>query len=153
MMDRSTRRGFYETLSAAIADITEHGFDTAGRLEYWTIQLRHAAEQAATPLWKMEEMLRAGLGAIYRRLVERGGAARYHPGIARFTLQRISPLLRAELDRRILASANLIKLNRQQAIAKTLQRFQGWSTSIPVGGSDAESKRDAGKEVRKALAS
>jgi hypothetical protein len=152
-MDRSTRRGFYETLSAAINDITEHGFDQAGRIEYWTMMLREAAERAATPVWRMEEMLRAGLSAIYRRLVDRGGIARYHPGVARFTLQRIAPHLRAELDRRILASANLIKLNRQQAIAKTLQRFQGWSTSIPAGGSDATGKRESSRNIRKALAS
>jgi hypothetical protein len=152
MMDRSTRRGFYDVLSAAVNDITEHGFDQAGRLEYWTTQLRHAAERATTPLWRMEEMLRAGLGAIYRRLVDRGRVARYHPGIARFTLQRIAPRLRTELDRRILASANLIKLNRQQAIDKTLQRFQGWSTSIPAGGSDAANKRESGRDIRKSLA-
>lgn len=151
-MDRSTRRGFYDVLSAAVNDIAEHGFDQAGRLEYWTTQLRSAAERSATPLWRMEEMLRAGLGAIYRRLVERGGVAAYHPGVARFTLQRIAPRLRAELDRRILASANLIKLNRQQAIDKTLSRFAGWSTSIPAGGSDATSRRETGKEIRKALA-
>ncbi len=151
-MDRSTRRGFYDVLSAAVNDIAEHGFDQAGRLEYWTSQLRMAAERSATPLWRMEEMLRSGLGAIYRRLVERGGVARYHPGVARFTLQRIAPRLRAELDRRILASANLIKLNRQQAIDKTLSRFSGWSTSIPAGGSDATSRRETGKEIRKALA-
>ncbi len=153
MMDRSTRRGFYDVLSAAVNDITEHGFDTAGRLEYWTAQLRHAAEHAATPLWRMEEMLRAGLGAIYRRLVDRGGVARYHHGIERFTLQRITPQLRTELDRRILASANLIKLYRQQAIDKTLQRFQGWSTSIPAGGSDAQNKRESSRDIRKSLAS
>jgi hypothetical protein len=153
MMDRSTRRSFYDVISAAVKDITEHGFDTAGRLDYWTMQLRAAAERATTPLWRMEEMLRAGLGTIYRRLVERGEVASYHPGIARFTLQRIAPKLRTELDRRILASANLIKLNRQQAIDKTLQRFQGWSTSIPVGGSDATKRRETGKEIRKALAS
>ncbi len=151
-MDRSTRRGFYEVLSAAINDIAEHGFDQAGRLEYWTAQLRSAAERSTTPLWRMDEMLRHGLGAIYRRLVERDGVARYHPGVARFTLQRIAPRLRAELDRRILASANLIKLNRQQAIDKTLSRFAGWSTSIPAGGSDATSRRETGKEIRKSLA-
>jgi hypothetical protein len=151
-VDRSTRRGFYDVLSAAVNDITEHGFDNAGRLEYWTTQLRHAAERATTPLWRMEEMLRAGLGAIYRRLVDRGSIARYHPGIAKFTLQRIAPQLRTELDRRILASANLIKLNRQQAIDKTLQRFQGWSTSIPAGGSDATNKRESGRDIRKSLA-
>jgi hypothetical protein len=153
MMDRSTRRGFYDVLSAAVADISEYGFDTPGRIAYWTGQLKDAAERSATPFWRMEEMLRAGLGAIYRRLVERGGVAAYHPGIEKFTLQRIAPRLRAELDRRILASADLIKLNRQQAIAKTLQRFQGWSTSIPAGGSDATSRRETGKEIRKALAS
>jgi hypothetical protein len=151
MMDRATRRGFYDVLSAAVNDIAEHGFDQAGRIEYWVGQLRMAAERSATPIWRMEEMLRSGLGAIYRRLVERGAVARYHPGVAHFTLQRIAPRLRAELDRRILASANLIKLNRQQAIDKTLQRFSGWSTSIPAGGSDATSRRETGKEIRKAL--
>lgn len=151
-MDRATRRSFYDVLSAAVRDVSEHGFDAPGRLAYWTEQLREAAERSATPLYKMEEMLRSGLGAIYRRLVERGGAAQYHQGVDRFTLQRIAPRLRAELDRRLLASANLIKLNRQQAIAKTLQRFQGWSTSIPAGGSDATSRRETNKEVRKALA-
>ena len=33
-----------------------------------------------------------------------------------------------------MASAKLIKLNRDAAIERTLQRFSGWSTSIPVGG-------------------
>jgi hypothetical protein len=151
-MDRATRRSFYEVLSAAIRDVSEHGFDTPGRLAFWSEQLRLAAERSATSLYKMEKMLRAGLGAIYRRLVEQGGAVRYHPGVDRFKLQQIAPRLRAELDRRLFASANLIKLNREQAIAKMLQRFQGWSTSIPAGGSEATSRRETNKEIRKALA-
>jgi hypothetical protein len=47
------------------------------------------------------------LGAIYRKLAEKGQIARYHCGIDRFTLDRIKPYLRAELDKRIMASANL----------------------------------------------
>jgi hypothetical protein len=151
-MDRRTGRGFYEILRLAITDITEHGFDTSGRLAFWTEELRQAAMRTVMPVWRMEELLKVGLSAIYRRLIERGTIARYHPGIPRFTLQRVAPHLRAELDRRILASADLIKLNREQAIAKTLQRFQGWATSIPGGGSDATSKQQTAKEVRKALA-
>jgi len=151
-MDRRAGRGFYEVLRLAIADITEYGFDTSGRLAFWTEELRRAAMRTVTPIWRMEELLKVGLTAIYRRLVDRGGIARYHPGIERFTLQRVAPHLRAELDRRILASADLIKLNREQVIAKTLQRFQGWATSIPGGGSDATSKLQTAKEVRKALA-
>ena len=152
MMDRRTGRGFYEVLRLAIADITEHGFDTSGRVDFWLHQLRQAAAQTLMPIWRVEEMLKFGLSAIFRRLVDRGGIVRYHPGIPRFTLQRVAPHLRAELDRRILASANLIKLNREQAITRTLQRFQGWATSIPSGGSDATSKLQTAKEVRKALA-
>ena len=49
------------------------------------------------------------------------------------------------MDRRILASADLIKLNRTAAINKTVQRFSGWATSIPVqdyvgGGLSASSR-------------
>lgn len=95
MMDRRTGRGFYEILRLAIADITEHGFDTSGRLAFWTDQLRQAAMQTMTPVWRMEALLRTGLSAIYRRLVERGQIARYHPGIARFTVERVAPHLRA----------------------------------------------------------
>lgn len=58
-------------------------------------------------------------------------ALKRHIGVSRFTLNYLEPKLRAELDRRIMASANLIKLNRTQAIDKTLQRFSGWATSIP----------------------
>lgn len=76
-------------------------------------------------------MLSDALTAIYSRLVDKGQIARYHPGIARFTLERVRPALRAELDRRIMAAANLIKLNREATIEKTLKRFQGWSTSLP----------------------
>jgi hypothetical protein len=151
-MDRRTGRGFYEILRLAISDITEHGFDSSGRLTFWTEQLRQAAMRTVMPLWRMEALLKTGLSAIYRRLVERGQIVRYHPGIERFTVARVAPHLRAELDRRILASADLIKLNREQVIAKTLQRFQGWATSIPGGGSDATSKQQTAKEVRKALA-
>jgi hypothetical protein len=152
-MDRPRTQSFYELLSIAIADIADHGFDSSGRLEFWTNQLQEAAERLLLPLHQMQGMLRNALGAIYTRLIERGGIARYHPGIEKFTLQRVTPRLRAELDRRIMASAQLIKLNREKAIASTLARFSGWTTSIPPGGIDRAGKREAKKTIRKALAS
>ena len=68
------------------------------------------------------------------------------------------PELHAELNRRIAASIDLIKLNRPQAILKTQQRFRGWATSIPPGGTPKEGKAklkkvEQKKELRKALAS
>ena len=123
------------------------------RIERWTRELRLAAERSLISAASLEQQLRDGLAAIYRKMVDRGGVIRYVPGVERFTLDKIKPQLRNELDRRILASANLIKLNRAQAIDKTLQRFQGWSTSIPKGGVSEESKREVKANVRKSLAS
>jgi hypothetical protein len=150
----TVRRSFYDTLTLAIADITEHGFDSEGRIAFWTDQLRQAAAGALQTPAQAEEMLRAGLTTVYRRLVERGEVMRRHPGVSRFTLARIAPRLRAELDRRILASANLIRLNRDQAINTMLRRFAGWATSIPAGGAPRTTKKGEAKDdVRKALAS
>jgi hypothetical protein len=145
-------KSFYETLTAAVSDVAEHGYDDAGRVAGWVKAIRDAAEARLGPAYLMEEKLRAALGAVYRRMVEQGKLARYHPGVARYTLQKVAPRLRVELDRRIMASANLIRLNREEAIAKTLRRFEGWSTSIPAGGSNTAERRETKTEVRKALA-
>ncbi|EDY0798101.1 hypothetical protein AE421_004671, partial [Salmonella enterica subsp. enterica serovar Oslo] len=71
------------------------------------------------------------LTAAYDLEVGRERALKRHPGVSRFTLNYLEPKLRAELDRRIMASADLIKLNRTQAVDRTIQRFSGWATSIP----------------------
>ena len=144
---------FQDVLAAAIEDIVSNGFDSMERIEGWVRKLRLAAETSLISAASLEQQLRDGLAAVYRRMVDQGGALRYNPGVERFTLEKLRPALRGELDRRILASANLIKLNRAQAIDKTLQRFQGWSTSIPPGGVSEESKREVKANVRKSLAS
>jgi hypothetical protein len=65
----------------------------------------------------------------------------------------VKPELRAELDRRILASADLIRLNREVSIERTLQRFAGWSTSIPAGGAPVSQGKEAKKTVLKGISS
>lgn len=145
-------QSFYDILTEAVADITEHGFDSQTRIDFWMEKLRKAAQETLRPPSVMEQMLRDALGALYRKLVERGGILRLNPGVTRFTLEKVKPVLRAELDRRIMASAQLIRLNREQAIAKTLQRFSGWSTSVPKGGSGAVDRRETKDDIRKSLA-
>lgn len=144
---------FFETVTAAVADITEHGYDSDRRLDYWVEQIRKAAIDSLISEPELQEKLKTVLGAAYDRLVERGRILQHHPGVGRFTIARIKPKLRAELDRRILASANLIRLNRQQTIADTLKRFQGWATSIPIGGSRTVDRGEIKNHVRKELAS
>ena len=143
---------YYEVLTAAIADLTRHGFDSAERLAYWQARLREAAEKSLGSAARMQEQLREGMVAIYKRLVDNQGALKVHPGVSRFTLERLRPQLHNELEKRILLSADLIKLNREQSIQKTLQRFSGWASSIPKGGSKTTDKVDTKAAIRKSMA-
>jgi len=152
-MASSKSESYFDVLTAAINDFVEHGYDDPSRVSYWSERLRQAAEQSATPPPIMDRMMREQLVAIYRALLEKGGLSKYHGRVDRYTLQRIAPRLRSELDRRILASASLIRLNREEAIQLTLKRFQGWATSIPAGGSEALRKQRTKAEVRKPMAS
>lgn len=143
---------YTDVLTAAINDIIEHGFDSQDRIAYWQERLKKAAEEGLASTAQMERDMRASLGQLYERLIGRGQAVKHHPGVARFTIERLAPELRAALNRRILASADLIKLNREEAIGKTLRRFSGWATSVPAGGAAEPDRRDIKRAVRKSLA-
>lgn len=149
----AVKRSFYDVLTDAIADLAAHGYDSAERLESWRGRLRRAAVESMTPAHVLEETVRRLLRGEYERMVDRGGILKLNPGVSRFTLDRIRPRLRAELDRRILAAADLIRLNRAQAIETTLRRFSGWATSIPAGGTALPGRGKAKDDVRKSLAS
>lgn len=142
---------YFELLTAAVNDMAEHGFDSVERIKYWTDRLRETAEHVLLSNAQMEQMLRDTLAGVYRRLVDQNQILVYHKGVSRYTLERLRPHLRAELDRRIMASAQLIRLNREEAIEKTLRRFSGWSTSIPKGGSRTTDKVKQKQEIRKSL--
>jgi hypothetical protein len=144
---------FYQVLTAAVIDLCERGYDSPERVAYWIEKLRGAAQRSMLSKADLSRHLAATLRALYREKVERGGILRRHAGIERFTLERISPRLRAELDRRILAAASLIRVNREEAVSTTLRRFAGWSTSIPPGGSDAVDRREVKSDIRKPLRS
>ena len=143
---------FYRILTDAIKDFSEHGFDSENRLRHWENLIRTAARKAMVPEGLSVDALHHALNAAFHRQVDKGGALKANPGVPRYTLERIKPKLRAELDRRIVASAQLIKLNRDQAIETTLRRFSGWATSIPIGGSKAVEKQKEAKVIRKSLA-
>lgn len=148
----ASSKEYRDVVDAAIKDLAEHGFDSQDRLSMWEERIRRAAEAALGPSARMEELLRDVLRATYEKLIGSGKAAKFHPGVARWTIEKVRPALRAELDRRILASANLIRLRRKQRIAETLARFSGWATSIPAGGSDNVEARAERERVKKPLA-
>lgn len=140
-----------ETIRAAVNDFAAHGFDSQNRINRWLEALEKAIRQSLKPPHVMEQTLRDALGATFKRLLEQGTILSRHPNVARFTLQKIAPRVRNELDRRILTSVNLIRLNRTESIEKTLRRFTGWATSIPAGGSDQVDKRKVKQDIAKPM--
>lgn len=141
-------------LSEAVEEFNTQGYTSPERLAYWQERLRAAANESLTPLDEVQRQVRAALEAMYSRLVDRGTMLRRHPGVERYTIDRVRPALRAELDRRVYASAELIRLNRPQAVDKTLQRLSGWATSVPPGGAGGGvSRREIKADIKRPLAS
>lgn len=143
---------FYDVLTRAMNDMAQHGYDSAERVAYWTDQIRRAAQSTMRSSAQMNEALQRALRTVFQKYATGISALKMNPGVSRFTIERVMPTLRAELDRRIMASAALIKLNREETIDKTLRRFEGWATSIPPGGATPDQKK-AKTDIRKGLAS
>jgi hypothetical protein len=144
---------FDDILREAVADITVHGYDDRARVDQWLVRLREAARAALVPENLLQQRLVKALGNRFRQHMRLVNIKRRHPGLAQFTLQQLEPSLQRELQRRILASAKLITLNRDASINRTLQRFEGWATSVPKGGSRAVDRTETTKKLRRAFAS
>lgn len=144
---------FYQTITAAINDVVTHGFDSQSRIDRWVRAIKKSARASMVSPRKLEQGLRAALTTIYIKMVEKSGVVKYHPGVPLFMIKKLTPAMRAELSRRIDASADLIRLNRETMIAATERRFRGWSSSVPKGGSKAQDKPEVKESVRKPLVS
>ncbi|HBS9333041.1 TPA: hypothetical protein MAW39_004954 [Klebsiella pneumoniae] len=121
---------FTRTVREAVKFFLRNGYTSRQELEQWQAIIRQAAESETDDDYM--SMVSDRLRKTYDLQVSKARALERHKGLSRFTLNYMEPKLRSELDRRILASADLIKLNRTAAINKTVQRFSGWATSIPV---------------------
>lgn len=141
---------FFKTITDAVRDIEEHGFDSQSRIDTWVARIKNAALLAMAPEHVLSQYLNNTLRKIYERLVTNGGILKLHK-ISRFTLETIKPKLRAELDRRRMTNAQLIKINREEMILRTEQRFRGWASSIPAGGTDSVDTVDVKQNISKPL--
>lgn len=141
---------FRRLLTEGVRKFAEGGYTSEADLQDWMARLHAALEREIPSDAETRAQLRRILEAVYAREVG-GGLARRIPGLSRYTLDRVAPELRAELDRRIFAAADLIRLNKRAAVEKTLKRFAGWVSSVPPDGAinfDARSTvSDIGKSV------
>ena len=142
-------KSFFAVLTEAINDMADYGYDSKRRLDYWVERIREAAKRDMMPDSQVSAEINKALNSAYSRLVNNGGLV--SKNVSKYDLDKLKPSLRSELDRRIMASANIIKYNREDSINNTLRRFEGWATSIPKGGSDAVNKVEDKKAIRKSL--
>lgn len=143
---------YFAVLTRIVNSVAAQGYQSAEQIDAMAAELRAAAERSLRSIKDVERMVRDGMAAIFRRQVENGGVLRLNPGVKAYTIERVRPELHAELSRRIAASIDLIKLNRPQAVDKMEQRFRGWATSVPAGGSDTVERRAEKVKIRKSLA-
>lgn len=142
---------FQTVLTEAVRDISENGYDDLNRINEWLRRLRVAALTDLPSEEEFRNRMELAMDAAFRRNFTKTALLRHHPGVPAFTIERIKPQLRAELDRRIVSSLDLIKLNREQAVEKMIQRASGWATSIPDGGSRVVDKMDVKESISKPI--
>lgn len=143
--NRSIGKTFYQIVTEAINFYLENGWKSEKKLIDWNKQLR----VAATKKFPKEEQVTNHLKAIYTKAVIKEGIIKNSPpaGPSKVTLEKIKPSLKKELNKRIFASTNLIKFNQDQAVEKTLQRFNGWVTSAPPNGYFDVKKREEKQKI------
>lgn len=146
---RRTGKTFFQIVTEAINYYLKHDWTSKEKLLEWNKKIRIAATRS----FPKESQVTNHLKSIYTKAVTHEGLLKNTPvgGPTKITLEKIKPSLRKELDKRIFASANLIKLNREQAIEKTLQRFNGWVTSSPPDGYFDPKKRQEKARILKSV--
>lgn len=135
---------FTDALREAIK-AAKAGAPSATQVETWIIALRNALLASTPSDAAVDTGVRRALEAFAKRAASKTRIKRTQRGvdIGRFTIDRIAPEFRDDLDRKILESVNLIKLDRDRAVAETLQRFQGWLSSVPLSGADEPTRKIA----------
>lgn len=143
-----TERAFRTLLMQAIKEFAARGYTSEFELQEWLMRLHTALDIEMPSDEEIRKTLALSLTSVHKREIERG-IAQLVPGVSRYTLDRVAPALRAELDRRIFAGVDLIKLNKRSVTEKTLQRFSGWVTSVPPGGSSETNLRSVATDIAK----
>ncbi len=143
----SPTKTFRDLVRQAVQEAVANGPPSEAQLDALMAQIRLAAERTFVSDAEVFAELQRHFKGIYKRLVDRGKIFETMRGVERFTLQQVAPECRAELGRVILSSADLIRLNKRAQVEKTVQRYRGWLSSVPVGGSPSADVREVSEHI------
>jgi len=122
---------FDEVLKEAVAHFSDKGYTSDSDLKIWIARLTSAMDEALEPTHVANQKMRIALSGVYEKMVTRGGAIKYHEGIKKGTVERLSGRARLELNKRIFVANEVISNRRLELKAKMLASFSGWISSIP----------------------
>ena len=119
----------------------------------WLEKLRLALGQEMPSNTDILHLVQRYMRGKYRQITKT--IRQRHKGIevARFGPEMIEAQFRPYLAERINASVQLIKLNREEEIAKQLRRFAGWATGAAESKRGKDDFAELEKGTRKALSS
>lgn len=144
---------FRTLLLEALREFADYGYTSETDLQDWLMRLQFTLEREMPTDRATLKAISTTLEAIFNREI-RTGIERRVPGVERYTIDQVAPELRAELSRRIYAAADLIRINKAAAMAKTLQRFSGWASSVPQSAANSRKPlqtRDIATEILKPI--
>lgn len=133
-----------KVIGATVDRVAEKGVKNKTQIEKEMSLLIKNFKSAVNTDKKIEEQTAKILRGVYRRATKSEEVHKNVPWVKKFTIENVEHKLRPELNKRIYASINLIKLNRDESIRKAQQRAAGWLSSVPDGGtseSNAELKK------------
>jgi len=93
---------------------------------------------------------------VYRTLTDTfERTLRAHTGkrtrVTKSTLAKLTPQLRTEMNRRMMATTQLLQLTHEENTAKVIRSFTGWATSIPAGGTPVAKQKEEKNTIRRTL--
>lgn len=134
-----------ELIAEIVNEVQRNGYQSENQIADYIQRIRDAVKREFQSEFEVNNQLRRALELIYKR------TATPRAKVSRFTIESIKPELRKKVEQSVRASALLIKLNREEAITKSLRRLSGFVTSIPEGGGVVEDKVDLKAEILKPL--
>lgn len=148
-----TNKKFKEIVKKEVERVSKKGYDRAAQMAPAVKAIRIGAQKAAGPEIKAVQQIKLDLTAIFDKATAPAAIQKSIPWIKPFTVEKIKPELRPELTKAIRASTALIKLNREEAIRKTEQRFAGWMSSVPASGNPLKDSKEVVDQIEKPLRS
>lgn len=145
------KKSFRETLSEIMKRFSAGGIGDTYMQSILAI-IRNEISRALPDDDSVKQTVRESLTKVFENVTNPRKLSANVPGVKEYTIAMVKPELRKLLDQKILQSVNLITLRRDEAVERTLARFQGWTTSIPPTGATKESIAEAKENILKSTA-